>query len=181
MSRIPTPYEALAALFARHGREAYGEAVTQEEHGLQCAACARADGAPAALVVAALLHDVGHLLELNDDAFGLHRHDSVGAGYLTRYFGPEVTEPVRLHVAAKRYLCATEPGYLGRLSAASTYTLGKQGGPMRPEELPAFEAEPYAAQALRLRRWDESGKREGLEIAPLSAYRAEIEALLRPQ
>ena len=169
--------EALVALYRDRGQEPYGEHITQEEHAVQCAALAERDGAPDALVLAALLHDVGHLVEQEDDAYGVHRHDKSGSEYLARFFGPEVTAPVRLHVAAKRYLCAVEPGYEERLSPASAYTLSKQGGPMSRAEASAFEAEPGFAEAVRLRRWDEGGKVEGLEIKPFEAYRPLMEKL----
>jgi len=175
-----TAYGRVSALFEAHGGETYGESVSQLDHALQCAALAEAEGARPALLVAALLHDIGHLLEVADDAYGLHRHDKVGAAFLAQLFGPEVCEPVRLHVAAKRYLCATEPGYLDRLSEASTYSLGKQGGPMGQGELFRFEAHAHAAEALSVRLWDDNGKFQGLTIPPLEYYRDAIEALARP-
>lgn len=167
----------IEAVFAEAGGATYGEQVTQLEHALQCAALAAEDGAPPGLVAAALLHDVGHLVEAPDDAFGQHRHDRGGAAWLAGRFGPEVTEPVRLHVAAKRWLCAVEPGYFDRLSPASVHSLGKQGGPMSEAEAAAFEAEPFHAQAVRLRRWDEEGKREGVTVLPLEHYRELLEGL----
>src|SRR5690349_24326992 len=122
----------------------------------QAGALAEAAGAPAPLVAAALLHDVGHLRSETDA-----RHGTGGARWLAQWFGPEVTEPVRLHVAAKRYLCAVEPGYAETLSPASVYTLGVQGGPMRGAELAEFAAGPYADDACRLRRWDDAAKDPG--------------------
>ncbi|SMF82589.1 phosphonate degradation operons associated HDIG domain protein [Tistlia consotensis] len=168
----------IEAVFAAKGGETYGEQVTQLEHALQCAALAAADGAAPSLVAAALLHDVGHLIEEPDDAFGQHRHDRGGAAWLSSRFGPEVTEPVRLHVAAKRWLCAVEPGYFDRLSPASVHSLKHQGGPMSAPEARAFEAEPFHDQAVRLRRWDEEGKREGLHVRPLGDYRELLEGLV---
>ena len=127
-------YATIEGLFATRGRALYfGEAVSEAEHALQSAALARADGAGDTLVVAALLHDVGHLLHgLGEDLAerGLDgRHEEVGHAWLSDYFGPAVAEPVRLHVAAKRYLCAVEPAYLTGLSPASRQSLGLQGGP----------------------------------------------------
>ena len=87
-----------------------------------------------------------------------NRHSEQGAAWLAQWFGPEVTEPVRLHVDAKRYLCAAEPGYLARLSPASVYTLGVQGGPMQAGELAAFAATAYARDACQVRRWDDDAK-----------------------
>ena len=164
----------IEALFARHGGESYGEGVTMLQHALQTAALAQAEGADDSLVVAALLHDVGHFLQPTDDSYGYHKHDRSGGDWLAKRFGPAVSEPVRLHVAAKRYLCAAEPDYFGRLSAASVNSLGKQGGPMSAAEAAAFAASPNAEAAVRLRRWDDGGKREGLAVHPLSYYRAQL-------
>lgn len=155
--------DRLADLFASEGGAEYlGEPVTQAQHMLQAAALAEADGASPALVAAALLHDVGHFTgavhgrELMAGTDNRHSHQ--GADWLAQWFGPAVTEPVRLHVAAKRYLCAVEPDYFGRLSEASVYTLSVQGGPMSTAETAQFEALAHAADAVRLRRWDEAAK-----------------------
>lgn len=157
------PVGQIADLFASEGADEYlGEPVTQAAHMLQAANLAEREGAPDALVAAALLHDVGHFtgavsgrqLMAGTD----NRHSHTGADWLAQWFGREVTEPVRLHVAAKRYLCAVEPGYAKTLSAASVYTLGVQGGPMSGTELEEFTASPYAQDACRLRRWDDAAK-----------------------
>ena len=169
----------IEALFAAHGGEVYGEDVTQLEHMLQCAACAEAEGAPPALVAAALLHDVGHLIEEADDAFGYHKHDRSGAIFLEQRFGPDVTEPVRLHVIAKRYLCAVEKDYFDCLSAASVHSLEKQGGPMNGAEIAEFESNPRHADAVRLRRWDDRGKVERLTVRGLEHYRPLLQSLVR--
>jgi phosphonate degradation associated HDIG domain protein len=150
-------------LFATHGSSEYGgENVTQEEHALQCAELAAADGAPASLIAAALLHDIGHLLhDLPADApeRGIDDlHEALGGRWLESRFVAAVTEPVRLHVAAKRYLCATEPAYEEALSEPSRVSLGLQGGPFTPHEVAAFEENPFWQDALRLRRWDDTGK-----------------------
>lgn len=170
--------EELAQLYARLGGETYGEGVTQLEHGLQAAAVAASEGADGSLVAAALLHDVGHLLGRNDDAYGYHKHDKLGGDYLARHFGPRVTEPVRLHVAAKRYLCATVPGYFEKLSPASVYTLSKQGGPMSEDEARAFAANPHVKDAVRVREWDDLGKVEGLHVPDFDHYRPLLESLV---
>lgn len=164
----------IEALFARHGGESYGEGVTMLQHALQTAALAQAEGADDGLVVAALLHDVGHFLQPTDDSYGYHRHDRSGGDWLAQRFVPAVSEPVRLHVAAKRYLCATEAEYFGRLSAASVHSLGKQGGPMSAPETAAFAALPHAGAAVRLRRWDDGGKVGGLHVPDLLSYRERI-------
>ncbi|NKC12024.1 MAG: HD domain-containing protein [Gammaproteobacteria bacterium] len=163
--------DTIVSLYARRGQAAYGETVTVNQHSLQCAALARAQGAPNTLVIAALLHDIGHLLEHADDEFGYHRHDEAGGAYLARLFPPPISEPVRLHVAAKRYLCAVEPDYLARLSHPSMHSLQQQGGPMREEEITRFKEEPYYQAAVRLRRWDESGKVDNLAIGQFDDYR----------
>ena len=139
-----------------------GEPVTQASHMLQAAALAERAGASGPLVAAALLHDVGHFtgtITGHDLMRGTdNRHSDQGAAWLAQWFGPEVTEPVRLHVAAKRYLCATEPGYFGQLSAESVRTLALQGGPMTAEQVAAFEALPFARDAVAVRRWDDEAK-----------------------
>ena len=112
-------------------------------HMLQAAALAESQGAGEALVIAALLHDVGHFLQPTDDSFGYHKHDRSGGDWLATRFPPEVSEPVRLHVTAKRYLCAVEKDYFDKLSAASVYTLSQQGGPMSDTEVRAFAATPH--------------------------------------
>ena len=150
-------------LFAGPGAGEYlGEPVTIGVHMRQAGALAQAAGAPDSLVAAALLHDVGHVLasrgapSLDDTADA--RHGDKGADWLSQWFGPRVTEPVRLHVAAKRYLCAAEPGYLAGLSAESVRTLALQGGPMSEEEVIAFRNREYAMDAVAVRRWDDEAK-----------------------
>jgi len=164
----------LAELFARTGELHYGEDVSQLEHALQTAHHARIDGAPPALIVAALLHDVGHLLQkIGENAadFGIDtRHEHIGAGYLARAFGSDVTEPIRLHVAAKRYRVTVDPAYLQGLSKASLQSLALQGGAMSEEEVAAFLAEPAAASALRLRGYDEAGKAPRADVAGFESY-----------
>ncbi|MEQ9332427.1 metal-dependent phosphohydrolase [Thalassobaculum sp.] len=175
---MSTIVDEIIELFDTKGREPYGEDVSVAEHGLQCAALADREGADEALVVAALLHDVGHLIEDPDDGYGVHRHDAGGAAFLARHFPEAVVAPVRMHVAAKRYRVAVDPGYAARLSAASTHTLAHQGGPMSPDEVREFEADPHLAAALRLREWDDHGKVDGLVVAPIEAYRDRMQRLL---
>jgi len=154
----------------------YDEYVTELDHALQAAALARADGASDHLVAAALLHDVGHLV--GDDNVGLDdeltddfHHERVGARYLTQSFGPAVTAPVALHVAAKRYLCTVEPAYLAGLSPSSVRSLGLQGGPMSADEVEAFERRPHHEAAVLVRRWDDLAKVAGLAVADFEDYR----------
>jgi gamma-butyrobetaine dioxygenase len=180
------PIGALATLFAGPGsRDYFGEPVSQAAHMLQSAAHARAAGASPALVAAALLHDVGHFLgpvSGHDLLNGTdNRHCEVGAAWLATWFPAAVTEPVRLHVAAKRYLCAIEPIYLTELSIASLYTLTVQGGPMRPDEAVGWATHPYARDALALRRWDEAAKDPAKLTEPFETYRPLLASLMRPQ
>ena len=143
---------------ARYG----GEKISQLQHALQCAALAEDAGCDTALITAALLHDIGHLVDQHAEgaaAAGVdRRHEDIGSGYLAKFFGPEVTLPVKLHVPAKRYLCAVDAAYLSGLSAASVTSLKVQGGPLSEEEAAHFIAQPHAADAVRLRRWDDLGK-----------------------
>ena len=169
--------DELFALFASPAAaRMYDEAVNELEHALQSAALARADGATDHLIAAALLHDVGHLVSddnvaLDEELIEDFHHERVGARYLARWFGPEVTAPVALHVDAKRYLCATEPGYLDGLSASSVRSLGLQGGAMSPTEAAEFERRPHHQAAAMVRRWDDLAKVDGLAVAELSEYR----------
>jgi [1-hydroxy-2-(trimethylamino)ethyl]phosphonate dioxygenase len=164
----------IAALFDAHGNETCGEGVSIAEHSLQTAALARAESADSALVVAALLHDIGHLIELRDDTFGYHKHDQSGGIWLTARLPAVVSEPVRLHVAAKRYLCTIEPDYFGLLSMPSQYPLSKQGGPMTAAETADFARQPFIDRAVRPRRWDERVKTVAIEVPPLDSYRRAI-------
>ena len=171
--------DVIADVFDSAGAAQYlGEAVTVAAHLLQAGALAEAAGAPDPLVAAALLHDVGHLMTDEGDEFGDIRHGSRGAGWLSAWFGPKVTEPVRLHVAAKRYLCAVEPSYFALLSEASVYTLSVQGGPMSEAEASEFEALPYAADAVRVRRWDDQAKDPSATVPGFGHYRPLLEGLL---
>jgi len=162
-------------LFREHGDSEYGgEAVTQLEHALQAASRAQKNGSDSSLIAAALLHDVGHLLHnLPDDApdQGVDdRHEELGGRWLDHRFGPAVTEPVRLHVAAKRYLCAVEPEYFSQLSQPSVVSLELQGGPMSDEEVKTFETNPHYREAVSLRRWDDEAKVVGEQTLPLEAF-----------
>ena len=175
--------DEIVALYRLKGEMSYGEGVSMNAHGLQAALLAEQEEAGNALIVAALLHDVGHLLhDLPEDIAdrGVDtEHESIASAWLSQYFPPAVSEPVRLHVAAKRYLCATEPEYFGGLSQASVMSLELQGGPMSPEEVAHFAAEPFAEAAVRLRRWDDLAKRTDLATPDFTHYRPMIEAALK--
>lgn len=162
-------------IFERRGAESYlGEQVTMSEHMLQGAWLAEQDGAADDLVAAALLHDIGHYTSefgtySPDDTKDKH-HDEAGAAILAPFFPPVITECARLHVAAKRYLCASDPGYFARLSPASVHTLSLQGGQMNEEEIAAFETNPFHREALRVRIWDDGGKVPGMKTRAFSDY-----------
>jgi phosphonate degradation associated HDIG domain protein len=167
--------DALLELFVSRGSNQYGrEAVTQAEHALQAASLAEAEGAAPALVAAALLHDVGHLIhKLDPKTAGWDQddhHENIGGGFLKQLFGPAVCEPVRLHVPAKRYLCAVEPEYFGILSPASVRSLELQGGKLTGDGLAAFRNRPFAADAVRVRKWDDRAKTPGAPTKQIGDY-----------
>ena len=162
-------------LFQDRGSSQYGrEAVSQQEHALQAAFFAETAGASSALIAAALLHDVGHLLHhLDDDAPERSiddQHEVLAARWLQRRFGPDVVEPVRLHVTAKRFLCATEPDYLAQLSPASVLSLRLQGGLMSDEEVTLFRLNPFCEAAIALRRWDDAAKQPQFVTPSIEHY-----------
>jgi predicted HD phosphohydrolase len=168
--------------FRANGR--YGlTQLSQLMHAVQAGALCKSTGAPATLVVAALLHDIGHMIhQLGDHpaAAGLDdRHEFIGANWLARNFGPAVSEPVRLHVAAKRYLCTTEPGYQAILSRDSVESLALQGGLMTQAEVMKFKAEPYWKDALSLRRIDDAAKDPDGPSPQFSSFLDVIEAAFR--
>lgn len=178
-----TPIELIFERFDLHGGKDYGgERVRQLEHALQCAALAEAEGAAPALITASLLHDIGHLIhDLGREpaARGIDdRHEVLGQDWLKRWFGADVTEPVRLHVPAKRYLTATDTGYFATLSPGSVRSLALQGGPFLPEAAAEFIDQPHAAEAVRLRRWDEGAKVPGKATPDLMHFGQYIEASL---
>lgn len=168
----------IEALFARWGTNKYDEQVSQIEHAVQCANFARLANSDDDLIVATLLHDIGHLFELeqrdgnpnlakNDD------HESTGAAYLARHFSSAVTAPIALHVEAKRFLCTTEETYFAKLSPGSVRSLEMQGGKMSATEVERFAKHPARDRAVALRRWDELGKDvdpSGLTFADFREY-----------
>lgn len=181
--QAPAFLQRLANLFADRGAAQYsGEAVSQLEHALQTATAAERDGATAELITAALLHDVGHLLHGHGEDCaeqGLDdQHEELGFRFLARHFTEAVTEPIRLHVPAKRFLCAVEPDYREALSPASTLSLQLQGGAMNAEEVVAFRANPHFPAAVALRRWDDAAKIPGLATPPFEHFARYLEPAL---
>lgn len=171
--------DEIFARMATHGHEMYGgEAVTQLQHALQCAVLARQAGSSPGLVTAALLHDYGHLVA-DDDGMaerGIDMlHEEVAADHLAQWFGPEVTEPIRMHVAAKRYLCTVDPDYLAGLSPASAASLEVQGGPFTTADAATFIERPFAEDAVRLRIWDDLAKDVEATTPPIEDFRREAE------
>jgi hypothetical protein len=178
------PAQMFADLIDGKGERQYGLAsVNQRAHALQAALLAEQTGCDPALITAALLHDIGHMVhDLGDNPAeqGIDdRHEELGHAFLTQYFGPEVTEPVRLHVAAKRYLCATEADYFARLTQDSVRSLELQGGPMTKEEAAAFAAIPQAAAAVQLRRFDEGAKVKNLPTPPTAHFLPHLRGCLK--
>jgi gamma-butyrobetaine dioxygenase len=174
------PIGHLLGLLAALGIDRYGgEEVSQLAHALQCATFAQQSGTSDSLVAAALLHDVGHLVNPKDEGATLRgidaAHEKVGAAYLARWFGPAVTAPVAQHVAAKRYLCQAEDGYFARLSEESVRSLAVQGGPFTAAEAAAFLSRPYAEEAVALRRWDELAKDPEMRTPTLEDFRPVLE------
>jgi len=172
----------VAALFAGHGHRPYDgarrESVTALEHSLQCAALAERANAAPALVVAALLHDIGHFHAAEDDATD-DAHELRALPLIADAFGPAVLEPIRLHVAAKRYLVAQHADYAALLSPASMHSLTLQGGPMTPAEAAAFDALPFSNDAVRLRCWDDAAKTPGKETPGLAHYLGVMVGVMR--
>ncbi|GAB3761165.1 HD domain-containing protein [Spirosoma pomorum] len=169
--------EQIKALFAQSGDEAYfGEPVTQLEHALQCALLAEQAGGDADTILAALLHDIGHLLPADNgymDGYGTIDHERLGADYLRGLgFSEKTAQLIEHHVNAKRYLTFKNPSYFARLSDASLKTLEFQGGPMTADEAADFEDNPYMKGILQMRVWDEQAKIPGLPTPDIAYYLA---------
>ncbi|QDT76760.1 HD domain protein [Gimesia maris] len=183
------PAEIIAEIrlrFQEKGANMYaGEAISQTEHALQAAFAAEQAGESAELIVAALLHDIGHLLHKHDEDCATQGiddlHERIGAQWLNRYFPKDVTEPIRLHVAAKRYRCATDAEYASRLSPASVLSLQLQGGPFDSAEQMEFERNPWSQEALRLRNWDEAAKVPDFETPELEYFLTYVQRVLQQQ
>ena len=174
---------AIITYFLDRGDSHYEEAVTQLEHGLQCAYLAQQNNASPTLIVAALLHDLGHLLLdeqqavegfLSEDLC----HETIAADYLADFFDESVLQPIRLHVPAKRYLCSIDPAYHDGLSRASQMSYALQGGAMSAEEMQAFQQHPHLEDALLLRRWDDLAKEEGKPVPSIEHYQETLASVL---
>eukprot|EP01039_Chlorochromonas_danica_P004492 gene4492-4923_t len=178
----PDFVDEILEIFATRGDAHYGEDVPQREHAEQCAHHAAAAGAVPEMIVAALLHDIGHLLhECGEDAAdrGIDtQHEQIGAAYLARALPDSVTQPIALHVAAKRYLATLDRSYFEKLSSASLQSFLLQGGLMSADEMVAFEANPWREAAMQLRAWDEMGKIVGAKIQPFASYMPTLRELI---
>ena len=173
----------LQDIFERRGGEEYlGEAVTMAEHMLQGAKLAEDGEQDDTIIVAALLHDIGHFTSefgsftMNDTTD--RHHESAGAEILERFLPPIVTDCVRYHVAAKRYLCATRPAYKARLSEASIHSLNLQGGPMTAEEIAEFEQNPNLKAIITVRYLDDAGKKTDMDTPPFRHYAPMVQRLV---
>lgn len=171
--------EEIETTLQSRGREQYGgEPVSQLAHALQCASLAEQQGECADLIAAALLHDIGHLIDSRFEEGQVNeidrQHERIGAGYLSNHFPDSVTAPIRLHVDAKRYLCHVDSAYFDGLSEASIRSLRLQGGPFSENEAAAFIGQPYADDAVKLRLWDDEGKVADMETPPLSHFWAYV-------
>ena len=184
---METIIDRITGTFASYGGDKYGsEAVTQLQHALQTATLAEIEKAPVHLVVAALLHDIGHILQgrdlPEDDQMDLHDfHEELGYQWLVKHFGEKVAEPVRLHVAAKRYLCTVDKEYESKLSPASRKSYYDQGGEMGPAEKNDFEENAYFADAIILRKWDDRAKDPAFETPEIDHFVAHIQQCLIAQ
>ena len=183
MSTEKNVQELLDLLSAKGNDTYFGEDVSVLEHCLQCAYFAEQSQASPSTIAAALLHDIGHILhDLPEDHTRQGKdgwHEEIGAKYLSQWFDEAVTEPVRLHVAAKRYLCATDPSYITKLSDASIESMQVQGGIMSRDEASVFATLPNATHAVQLRRWDEEAKIVDLKVPGLQHYLPILRAALK--
>ncbi|MBU6302497.1 MAG: HD domain-containing protein [Verrucomicrobia bacterium] len=180
----PGSLEDILTTYREHGHRLYGEEVTEIQHALQCATLAQQAGEPPVIVAAALLHDYGHLCHQLGEDIALQgvdaRHEHLGYHKLRRLFTGEIADAARLHVAAKRYLCWKEPGYLSALSAASRQSLDLQGGAMQADEAAAFAREPNFELAVRVRRYDDLGKDPDMVTPDLDSFVPVLQTFMLP-
>lgn len=177
-------WSTLIAVFRRQGRRPYTLGITEEQHALRCATLAGDAGEPPELIAACLLHDFGRLLAVThpEDPVRSHvaDHAQLGAAFLARWFEPAVTEPIRLHTEAKRYLSWLEPDYANALPTPSRRSLSAQGGTLTDAEALEFEVQPHFSAAVRVRRYDDLAARQSFPTPPLGAFRLMLEVLARP-
>lgn len=182
MKKITTE---IMEMFKKHGHMEYGEGFSVISHSAQAGLIAKEQGLDEELILAAFLHDIGHLCPLEDETaqyqemgnYGIHAHDRWGEDYLAaKGFSARLVATVKNHVKAKRYLCQRDPAYHGKLSEASKQTLQHQGGPMTEEEALVFESDPFFKDSLRIRKIDEAAKYEDFEV--LEAHWVYFEQLL---
>lgn len=183
VANLPTDaVERIFAVFNERGSRHYGENVSELEHALQTAEFARQFNEPDAVVLSCLLHDFGHMLHDLGEHVALQgidaKHEELGALLLQDLFPEEILEPIRQHVAAKRYLCWKDPRYAAGLSESSVRSLGLQGGPMTDAEAAVFEARPHFAACVSLRRYDDMGKVPQMQTASLQSYEPLIRRFL---
>lgn len=183
MTKFDTPEEVLELLVTHGGESYFGEPVTVLEHCLEAAHFAREANSTPTLIIAALLHDAGHLLHQESEDVAEQgvdtRHEELADQLLSAHLPASVTEPIRLHVAAKRYLCFADAAYLAALSPSSVLSLGLQGGPMSSDEAATFLARPYAQEAIALRHWDDQAKIPALPVPEARTYLSLLETLWR--
>lgn len=173
----------LFAYMKTYGQETYEEDVSQYEHSMQTAILAQREGASAEMITAALLHDIGHMLaddphEANNPTVQDDHHEAVAADYLSAFFPASITEPIRLHVPAKRYLCSADQNYFDSLSDASKKSFVLQGGKMSSGEMVTCEQHPYWQEALQLRKWDDQAKLIGLDLPDIDVFKAIVQQTL---
>ena len=176
--------QEIRSLYIDYGAGLYGgEAVTQLEHALQAATLAEAAGATDTLIAAAFLHDLGHILEARDKSRDPamptidHRHQLAVVPYIHHLFPDAVIEPIKMHVDAKRCLCAIDDGYFSTLSPSSVHSLSLQGGIYSQAQAEQFRARPHAEAALRLRRWDDQAKVENLSTPDVDHFMRYLETV----
>ena len=185
--QVDTIVDEIKDLFESQGSLSYGEEITQQEHMVQSGFLAEEEGYDNEVVIAAFLHDIGHIYAEGKDeesmgAFGAQRHEHIGADFLReRGFSEKIARLVEGHVEAKRYLTFKYPEYLEALSAASLTTLGYQGGPMSEEEATAFEQGPHFELCIKMREWDDAGKRTDLDLTDISPFVERIRTYLNEQ
>ena len=176
----PVSIDSILSMYNTWGNETYDEDITQLAHALQCAALAHHEGSSEELIAAALLHDIGHLFEIErnngPDYTTNLRHELTGSDYLSELFPLAVTAPIAMHIEAKRYLAANEAGHFDRLSRGSQRSLDVQGGPFTAAESARFMGLAGSADAVKLRRWDDFGKVIGLDVPDFDTW---IPLLLR--